>query len=166
MNAMHNKILLTILVMTSIIIHGFAQSQDLSLIGTGGGMQKTGDYYISYSIGEPFIQYENNSDRWITEGFQQPEKIDLTTSAKDIIPASLVNIYPNPTSGSLYVGLSASLACDRISIENSLGQTVLQKNVSSKDIETLALDHLQSGIYFLRVHCGTSSTSMISFIKI
>ncbi|HZV71098.1 MAG TPA: T9SS type A sorting domain-containing protein [Saprospiraceae bacterium] len=163
---MRNKILLTLLVMASVIIHLSSQSQDLSLIGTGGGMQKTGDYYISYSIGEPFIQYENNSGHWITEGFQQPEKIDLTTSAKDILPSSLVTIYPNPTSGSLHVDWSGTIAYDRITIENNLGQTVLQKNIRSKDIETLSLDHLQSGIYFLRLHSGTSSTSMISFIKL
>jgi len=163
---MHNKILLTLLMMTSIIIRLSSQSQDLSLIGPGGGMEKTGALYISYSIGEPFVQYENNTDRWITEGFQQPEKIDLTTSTKNILPANLVNIYPNPTSGSLHVGWSGTIACDRVTIENSFGQTVFQKDIRSKDMETLSLDHLQPGIYFLRMHGGTSSTSMISFIKI
>ncbi len=143
-----------------------AQSQDLSLITTGGGMQQTGTYYISYSIGEPFVEYKNNSGRWITEGFQQPEKINLSTGTKDILPSPVLTIYPNPSVDLLYVELKNGFNGGRMSIANTLGQIVMEKDITATNIQSLHIDHLDYGIYFLRVQQGTSSSIMTSFIKI
>lgn len=143
-----------------------AQSQDLSLISTSGGMQNTGSFYISYSIGEPFIEYKNNAGRWISEGYQQPEKINLSTGTKDIIPSPVVHIYPNPAVGVLYVELKNSLNGGRISIENILGVIVMEKEITVTNLQSLYIDQLDYGIYFLRVLQGTSSSIMTSFIKI
>ncbi|MEP6793811.1 MAG: T9SS type A sorting domain-containing protein [Saprospiraceae bacterium] len=163
---MPRKIILMIMITVSYLIHLFAQSQDLSLLSTGGGMQHTGSFYISYSIGEPFIEYKNNAERWISEGYQQPEKINLSTGTKDILPSPVLNIYPNPSAGLLYVELKNEFKGGRISIENTLGQIVMEKDITANNLQSLYIDQLDYGIYFLRVQQGISSSIKTSFIKI
>ncbi|MEO6130636.1 MAG: T9SS type A sorting domain-containing protein [Saprospiraceae bacterium] len=162
---MNTKIVFPTLVLIFIAIQLSGQSQDPSLIGSGGGMQKQGSFYLSYSLGEPFVEYRFNSDRWITEGYQQPEKINLSTGIKNILPPSTATIYPNPTTGFLHVEWPETFVCNQLTIENSLGQTLLHRDIPSNEYLNLSLDELCAGIYFIRLQFGVSS-SLTSFIKI
>jgi hypothetical protein len=60
-----------------------------------------------------------------------------------------INIYPNPTSGVLYITISNKIIAN-YSILNLLNKTIIEsKNTSNKN--TLNLQHLSKGLYFIKI---------------
>ena len=143
-----------------------AQNPDLSLLGTGGGMGQGGSTFLSYSFGEPFISYNQNENTWLTEGFQQPENIDLTTSVTAIDGKEVLYIFPNPASSQLNVQLENISACSSVSIRNIIGQTISSDLMHVKENTLLSIDHLPSGVYWISIFCPDMPTITQPFIKL
>jgi len=71
-----------------------------------------------------------------------------------------LSIYPNPTSGDLFLHLSGNLNTDKaeISVTNIFGQTMLQKTVGAgqNDVKLL-LNGFSSGVYLVKCQVGEES---------
>ncbi|MEI8137194.1 MAG: T9SS type A sorting domain-containing protein, partial [Bacteroidota bacterium] len=76
-----------------------------------------------------------------------------------------INVYPNPTDGILNVETSTSSANDsfKIQVLNSLGQLLIDET-SANQHSTLNIQHLLSGIYFLRISSDNGS-KVVKIIK-
>ncbi|MBW3127728.1 glycosyl hydrolase [Hymenobacter profundi] len=72
--------------------------------------------------------------------------------------ASLLAIYPNPTSGMLQVQLPAAQQPSRVVLRNVQGQEVLRKTTNGPTF-ALDLSHLPAGIYWLTVVGAASQTA-------
>ena len=143
-----------------------AQNSDPSLFGTGGGMTQGGSTFLSYSFGEPFIFYNQNENTWITEGFQQPEKIDVITSVTNTDGKSVLHIFPNPAISQLNVEWYNLQQCTSVSIRNILGQTVSSDVINSEKSILVSLDQLQPGVYWISIYCYKTPTITQSFVKL
>ena len=83
-----------------------------------------------------------------------------TLSIADFSKDSPIKVYPNPASHEL--NLSSIKGIENYEIYNVLGKTV---KTSSKTItNTIFIDNLKSGIYFLKLNTSTSS-QVIKFVK-
>ena len=71
------------------------QSNEVSLIGTGGNTITSGNIILSYSFGEVINTFQNNDNHWLTQGFQQPGKIFIT-STSDVYEKIEILMTPNP----------------------------------------------------------------------
>jgi photosystem II stability/assembly factor-like uncharacterized protein len=68
-------------------------------------------------------------------------------------PLSETDVYPNPSSGSITLGLPASKEGASIIVVDAMGKTVYSENVKNMSFErhTINLDHLAKGIYSVNV---------------
>lgn len=74
------------------------------------------------------------------------------------VAQSMFKIYPNPTTGMVYLNAGPSAEAQRVSIVNLLGEVVLTQGVSAQGITTLDVNHLATGIYLVQVQ-GANATA-------
>ena len=71
----------------------------------------------------------------------------------------LVNFYPNPTDGMLYLEFGKVHPTARLELSNQLGQLVLSQVVKNESNSMLDLNHLANGIYTLMVQTNDGKSS-------
>lgn len=89
----------------------------------------------------------------------------LSLNNQDISNANSFIVYPNPASNYLYLDGISSIK--KISIYNVLGkeQSILKTPELKENKATLNIEHLKSGIYFVKLHQANNSISIKKFIK-
>lgn len=75
----------------------------------------------------------------------------------EITSKNSLSIFPNPTSGQFNLKFDQPKQKTEIKIYNSLGQLILQKNISSTDKISLSISDQPSGIYFVEVTADRES---------
>lgn len=70
-------------------------------------------------------------------------------------------LYPNPTSGLLFVEMVKG---NKITIINSIGQAVYAADIT-EEVQKIDLEHLQKGVYLLRVNNADSNPTHSKIIK-
>jgi len=106
----------------------------------------------SWEISEPAIYYQAIYIRLLANYVTQPEVIDNIEESK----RSTIEIYPNPSSGS--VTIITDQVAQELTIENLNGKVVFQSNLRNGQ-NHLNLSGLTKGIYFLRV--GEESRKLV-----
>ena len=160
---MLNKIITLVFILPALTT--IAQSPDVFLIGTGGGMTGTSGLYVSYSLCEPFISMAQNNGHWNTEGFQQPAKINLATGNATLTHHIPITVYPNPVSSELHAKGHFLSHCDKVSIANLLGYSILYEPVQQADEIRIPISHLAPGLYWLIFECDEEELINVPFIK-
>ncbi len=85
----------------------------------------------------------------------------LASAVNDLV-AEEISVYPNPTMDKVMIqGFSQPLTAGNCSVFSVDGKQV---QVDMLDNQTLDTDHLESGIYFLRI-ASQKGESMIRFVK-
>ncbi len=143
-----------------------AQSDDLFLIGSGGGLSQNGSLFLSYSMGEPCITYTQSDDHWITEGFQQPGQINLTSVAKYSLQEYSYRIFPNPTTNELHIESKDAVLFHLVQITNVLGQPMITEPILAEQSMILQLNYLRPGLYFINIQDQSSNAITQPFIKL
>ena len=132
------------------IAHG--QSIERTVIATGGDYFQSPTHSLSWTIGEPITETFSNTYMTLTQGFQQSDKITLT-SVKDPLAAQYdIKVFPNPTADVLNITINN----DRdeiviVQIYNMGGARVLSEKILDKNIR-LNLSELMSANYLLSLH--------------
>ena len=85
------------------------------------------------------------------------------TGVIDRHPPGEVIVYPNPAPGYLNIFLTGDHLCDSISIFNTRGQAVLQKDIYSS--VTLDLSTLSDGVYHYNLYKGSTLIKAGSFVN-
>lgn len=154
------------LILTLIAVSGLYAQTPLALYGAGGGMVSNNSVYLSYSFGEPLSNYSIHTAAILTEGFQQPERINLTTGTKNFSSPVSFQFYPNPADDLIHLKWSDEWNCKQIRIENYLGQTLYQTSHQDSHEHDIIISHFQPGLYFLRLINTDQQEFTKSFIKI
>ncbi|WP_290835050.1 T9SS type A sorting domain-containing protein, partial [Flavobacterium sp.] len=71
--------------------------------------------------------------------------------------------FPNPTTGFISVSIPNDGSNSKITIYNSLGQTIIEKNINQSNA-TLSLENLNSGVYFYKI-ASANATQTGKIIK-
>ena len=87
--------------------------------------------------------------------------IKLTTSNNEIELSKMVNLYPNPTSSIINIGLDYKI--NEIDIFNILNQKI---KININDTNAIDLSELECGIYFIKFSLENDITVTKSLIKI
>jgi hypothetical protein len=143
-----------------------AQSQPLVLFGSGGGMSLANSVYLSYSFGEPLSTYQFADNTWLTEGVQQPEKINLSTGNSEIQHPVSFRMYPNPADDIIHLEWSEEWVCKRVRMVNSLSQTKYDQVITGIHHQKISVRHFTPGVYYLRMTNDQNQEFTQAFIKI
>ncbi len=143
-----------------------AQSEDLVLISSGGGMTQSGSLLLSYSLGEPCISYTQSGVHWVTEGFQQPGNINLTSVDINSTSEYSFRVYPNPVANELHIESTDPGLWQLVQIVNVLGQPILTESIVANDKLIIDITRFSSGVYLLYILDHTSIPVTQSFIKL
>ncbi len=136
-----------------LMIHHLISAQSLSpeVIASGGTVWSNDAIgSISWTLGEMSVKTYSTTDFLITEGFQQPS---VTTTPVLVHPelGLTISIFPNPTTGSLYLEIADLKDPITIQVVNILGKSFSQHQlITTKSI--LDLHDLPAGIYFIQSH--------------
>ncbi|GEM_PF-4114402 len=104
--------------------------------------------------------YDPGSGEWLNNFKQEFVFRNLATSVdseKDL--KNNITVFPNPNNGFLNVRINNAEALSKISIVNSLGQSVyttLFDNFSGNQLYKANLKHLDKGIYFVQIYSGNN----------
>jgi len=140
-----------------------AQSISQDVVGTAGNEMLTPNITLSYTIGEPAVNYWPTGGVVLTEGFQQNEV--LITGISETPEAVNVNVYPNPFSTSFTVELNRDNGY-AFTITDALGRHVNANTVDvANDKTTVDMQNMASGIYFLSVVRNHQPVAVYRVIK-
>ena len=84
--------------------------------------------------------------------------VDYTVGAR-LFEQGNITVYPNPTSGKVYIDFSGSnLGKAEVSVLNALGEKVLQEIIAEENITELDLSGYVSGFYFIKIRKDEAET--------
>lgn len=131
----------------------FSQVSSRMVMAAAGGSQSLADYTIHWTFGEPIVGITKTEKATLIAGFQQPLWGLPTLIEKHLADEVLVEVFPNPTTGSLTVQIESPTPSNwRISLLAINGKKLWSKTTSG-DITQGAcnLQPLPAGFYLLHV---------------
>ncbi len=144
-------ILLCLGLSASVVLKGQTAYLCREVLASTGGDAFVGGMHFEFTLGESVIETIGNSSKRLTQGFHQPEICGLTVSVTDISKASGLSVFPNPTSGELFLSFASPVG-NRFQLEvfNSIGQRIKYLPMV-EDTNGLPVDcrAFPSGTYFL-----------------
>lgn len=137
----------TILLLTAGIAHG--QRIERDVIAAAGDYFVTPAFSLSWTLGEPATETIRNDFMILTQGFQQGEKITLTTVKDPLAEVFDIRVFPNPTADFLNIAINSNKdEIITVQLYNLTGEKVLSEKTKEKNIR-LNLNELASASYLL-----------------
>lgn len=136
--------------------------------------------YAAYSPIDPpaidaamyWFMYSANNSIYLNanygEVFAQPRLWrfrDGAVSINEEIKSSEVLIYPNPTSDELVVSLQANSNCTSVEVLDMSGRILDRTDIKNKPLHVWNVQHLASGVYFLKIYEGENTMMIKRFVK-
>ena len=123
-----------------------AQSLERSTFDIGGGVAKTEQFEVHYSLGQSFVKTVNLGDIVVSEGFIQGSIEEITTPII-LFPNMEIGVSPNPSFDFVKIRTSQDLPKSSIMLFDVHGQMVLQRPFEQNmEIE---VSQLPAGTYLL-----------------
>ena len=158
MKKRHSKILkytVIALLMSSNYIN--AQTINRSVVSSSGGSAKLDNLNVDWTLGELAILTLRTEDLILTQGFHQPI-LTATTLATELEDLNF-NIYPNPTSSTIFIDQDKPITWD-VSIVNQVGLLEQNHRIGSSH-STIDLSNLISGVYLIIIREANGSRHVI-----
>lgn len=125
----------------------FGQNVDQQVISSSGGDMSSGQYSLSWTLGEPVTATHENQNIILTQGFHQP--MDLPTGIDEEQEGDIL-VYPNPTRDQLHFDLPTRLSVVDVRVHNLHGK-VISGHSGITDSRTVDLNNLAAGTYILSI---------------
>ncbi len=128
-----------------------AQSISPEVIATSGEHFSNGTSQLSWTIGEVMIDTYSEGGNIVTQGFHQTQL--TVTSIEESNPLSLdVNVFPNPTSQFLNIGVEGEHSELTATLYDMHGKLLMQESLQSgQGSAQLDLSKLAIAYYILKV---------------
>lgn len=145
-----------------LFISGLGKSQIIApeVISPGGDFFTATTFTNSYTVGEiSIIETYTGSNFILTQGFQQPDSIFLTSNPISFASNLVFQLYPNPAGEqvNLFVKTDYSGEFEIQMLDILSQQMILRKIVCIKGVNTFSFDisSLANGIYFMNIFSPT-----------
>lgn len=128
-----------------------AQTIERDVFATAGDYYVTPAMTLSWTMGEPVVETVSNQYMMLTQGFQQADKITLTTVKDPLAELFDIKVFPNPTVDVLNISISSQKDEFIILQLYSLsGEKILTERTQNKNIQ-LNLADLAAANYLLSI---------------
>ena len=128
-----------------------AQNFNQQVFSSNGGNNKDNSVNLDWSIGQVINTTVVYKDGILTQGFLQPELIDVSREGSDNSVISFMNISPNPTNSVVSVSFSKEqlAKADNFKIFNSVGELVKIQTAQNNEKNRIDLQDQSDGIYYI-----------------
>lgn len=139
-----------------------AQAQQAATV-SGGTASGTGGT-VTYSVGQVVYTTNTGSNGSVAQGVQQAYEISIVLGVENHM-IHLIQAYPNPTIDYLTLNVGNSdLSSLNFQLYDITGKLIENKKISSS-IETIRMENLPSGTYFLKVANNIQEVKTFKIIK-
>jgi hypothetical protein len=138
---------------STLIINGSNGSVDLTV--TGGTSPYTYDWNSGFSSDEDLINLSVAGTYIcdVTDSNGCTTQVTITVDSNVGIDGSILselNIYPNPSNGKLNIAFNTSVNA-KVTVFNSVGQKLLEKDNLGEDVLVLDLSSFATGVYVIKI---------------
>ena len=147
------KIKMLFLLFVFIRLTGFSQLSDHFVMASAGDYFIGSNATLSWTLGEPVIEYRTSDDHSLTQGFQQ-----LFFQPVDVPELSLnpphVLVYPTPVQDFLHVEISSSISSEIFLLElyDLMGQLLYSKKIEGLRFhEKISMSQFVSNLFLLKI---------------
>lgn len=133
----------------------FAQVKGPSVIASAGGISKTANLILEWTVGEPAVETLSSSSSLYTQGFHQPVlEVQKLSTGREL--ASLKNkllVYPNPATSVINIQLDKPAESPLlVSVLDMNGKVLATNNFPvSSTLLRINVSRLAQGAYLLRI---------------
>ena len=151
------KIKILFLIFVFIRLTVFSQLSDHFIIASAGDYFVGSNSTLSWTLGEPIIEYNTSRHHSLTQGFQQVfiQTVGINESPPGLTPESPhILVYPIPVTNVLHVDISsvASSAIFHLELYDLMGQLLYFKEVEGLQIhEKIPISHFVSNLFLLKL---------------
>ena len=134
----------------------FAQYIDRTVYSSSGKYINVSSVSLGITIGEPVVFTGTGPGIILSQGFEQPDKL-LITSIASSTSIMYVNAFPNPVTDQLYVQLNNISASDlQLEVFSIQGKSMqdgesITRIASMNNLISLNFSSYAPGIYFVRI---------------
>ena len=133
---------------------------------TTGGIASGDEGSVSYSVGQIVYQTHTGVYGSIAEGMQQPYEISIVTSIVSAKGIKLsVTAYPNPTIDNLTIEMHDNIISNLYFLLFDINGKLLQNNKIASKQESIIMNNLVPGIYFMKVIQDNRELKTFKIIK-
>jgi hypothetical protein len=150
-----------------------AQSIERQVIASGGGSYYDGvnNFEMDYTIGELAVTSVSNIGNTLTQGFEQPFKLNWVSVQEYSEEASQVTVFPNPVTDQLNISIGKPKSGTyRVIVYDMLGQLMSDKSFVAGSGSTgkinLDCNNYTPGNYFVRIMYQNKVVQTIKIVKI
>jgi len=148
------------------IVSGSLAAQNIILtpdvFSSAGVVQTTSSFIVSSTLGDPFADFLSSENKILTVGFQQTN-MTITSVPIDNLNSQLI-VYPNPTSGLLFLTIISDSSCNRqLQLFDVLGKNLLTRNLPNLSQEIMVdVSNFSAGIYYIKVFDSNNSCEVLT----
>lgn len=144
---------------------GMTTAQAQQATPASGGNASGSGGSVAYSVGQVVYTTATGTTGSVAQGVQQPYEISIVLGVEENQISLNMQAYPNPTSNYLTLNIgdfdSTNLSFQLFDITGKLIET----NKITKSIETIRMENLSSGSYFLKVTRNNKEVKTFKLIK-
>ncbi len=140
-----------------------AQTSASDILTTSGGYGSNALASLSWTIGETLIETGSSTSNFLTQGFEQPSSIVITSIDNTKNPQGNISAYPNPVISSVYISSSSNQPL-RVDVMDLTGRKLFTKNLSGNDDKEVNMTDYSNGMYLLRVY--NTSGQLLQTLKV
>jgi hypothetical protein len=152
--------------LSALLLLGFgltAQAQQATT-ATGGDATGSGGS-VAYSVGQIVYTTHTGTTGSVAQGVQQPYEISVVLGIENSLIDLDISAYPNPTTQNLTLSIGNDISetlhfqlCD-------LSGKIIERRKISNRTETIHMENLATGPYFLKVSNANNEVKIFKIIK-
>lgn len=120
---------------------------------------------VAYSVGQVVYTTQTGATGSVIQGVQQPYEISIVLGIEEHQISLNMQAYPNPTSNFLTLNIG-DFDLSNLNFQLfDLSGKLIESNRITKSIETIRMENLSSGSYFLKVTRNNKEVKTFKLIK-
>ena len=154
----------TLLFLSLLLIYLPLNSQSISseAISSLGGEYQSESSKLSFTVGESAINYWNQGDTKLSEGFHQ-SYLDVISSIEELEGVTSFKFYPNPTNDFLIMELEGQTDQITGTLYDTQGRLLRDLDIESRT--RVDMRPIPPGTYFITLRDRTRRSESITIIK-
>lgn len=137
---------------------GYGQSIQRSSMNSWGASMQKGSLILSQTAGQSSTTQVFKNEKYLRQGFQQSSNERMKADDWEIA------LFPNPNNGSFQFSVISGEEDIRFKVTDTQGKLVHAETVMQNPQQTVNINRLSEGMYFLIVRAADGSQKMKKFI--